>query len=151
MNYEINSETLALLPIGKSKTKILEQTNNYVIKKPITEVLDTSCHYFGSSFKGRVEGTKNMIGSVYKVPIIIEESANIIFFPTMSPDLKNNIWVSLNNILKCEPNNNKTIIYFKNNKKIEVNVPYLSISKQIVRSNLLKTISTNRKILKNEQ
>ena len=151
MEYEINSETLALLPISKNITKVIEVNNNYIIKKSMIEVLETSCNYFGSSFKGRLEGSKSMLGSIYKPPIIIEESSNIIFFPTMSPFLKNNIWVSLNNILKYESKKNKTIIYFKNNKRIEVNVPYLTISNQIMRSNLLGTISKNRKILKSVQ
>ena len=36
--------------------------------------MDDSCKYFGSSYQGRYEGTKNLIGMNYKLPIIIEES-----------------------------------------------------------------------------
>lgn len=146
MEYEINNETLALIPITSKSTKVIELANDYVIKKPIMQIISNSCNYFGSSLEGRLEGSKNMLGSVYKAPIIIEESNNIIFFPTMSPQLKNNSWVSYNNILKCEKRKTKTIIYFKNNKKIEINVPYLSISNQIVRSTLLESISKKRKL-----
>ena len=32
-----------------------------------------SCKYFGSSFEGRILGSKNILGSVYKAPIIVEE------------------------------------------------------------------------------
>ena len=145
MEYEINNETLALIPITATTTKVVELENDFVIKKSAIEIVSDSCNYFGSSLEGRLKGSKNILGSIYKVPIIIEESNNIIFFPTMSPQLRKNSWISHNNILKCEKKHNKTIIYFKNSKKIELNIPYLSISNQIVRSTLLKSISKNRK------
>ena len=145
MEYEINNETLALIPITATTTKVVELENVYLIKKSVMEIISDSCNYFGSSLEGRLQGSKSMLGSIYKAPIIIEESNNIIFFPTMSPQQRKTSWISHKNILKCEKKRNKTVIYFKNSKKIELNVPYLSISNQIVRSTLLESISKNRK------
>ncbi len=147
MNYEINVETLAILPIDSTTSKVLELNNEYLVNNSVNEILKNSCSYFGSSFSGRVEGSKNMLGSVYKVPIIVEESKSIIFFPTMSPTLPENVWISLNNILKYVQENTKTIIYFGNNKKLEINVPYLSIENQIIKSTMLESIAKRRKIL----
>lgn len=147
MKYEINNETLALMPLSNNLTKVIELNNDYIIKKSIMDIIKNSCSYFGSSFEGRLNGSKNMLGSIYKAPIIVEETNNIIFFPTTSPKGKNNIWISLNNILSYEKKRNKTVIYFKNNKKIELNIPYFTITNQIVRSTLLGSISKNRKCI----
>ena len=148
MNYEINSETLAILPISEEKSKVIELNNEYTIPNSAYSIMENSCNYFGSSLEGRLQGSKNMLGSIYKAPIIVEESRNIIFFPTMSAVLPENSWISLNHILKYEKVNNKTVIYFGNNKKIEVDIPYLSIENQILRSTRLESIYKKRKNLK---
>ena len=85
-NYEINSGTLAVIPIDEYTSKVIELDNEYIVNKPCFEIIDDSCNYYGSTYQGRYEGTKNMIGMNYKLPIIIEESKNIIFFPTTLQD-----------------------------------------------------------------
>ena len=89
MNYEITYDTQVLLPVTASKTKIIENEDEYIIDNNILEVLEHSCEYFGSSYEGRKEGTKKLLGITHKAPIIIEESRKIIFFPTTSPDNDN--------------------------------------------------------------
>ncbi len=145
MNYEINNETLAILPINENQSKIIELNNEYIIDSSPYQVMEHSCNYFGSSLQGRCEGTKSMLGSIYKAPILVEDSRNIVFFPTMSPNLQNNSWISLNNIKSYEQEDFKTYIYFDNNKKIEVDVPYLSIENQILRASRLNSIYNKRK------
>lgn len=147
MNYEINNETLAIIPLDEHKSKVIEVNDEYVIPNSVSNIMENSCNYFGSSLKGRLEGTKSMLGSIYKAPIVVEESRNIIFFPTMSPELLSNSWISLNHILKYEKSMLGTVIYFPNNKKINVNVPYLSIENQILRSSRLESIYKKRKIM----
>ena len=97
-DYEINSSTLAIISMNDSCCKVLEEEEEYIINKSAYDVIDNSCKYFGSSYKGRYEGTKSLLGMNYKLPIIIEESRNIIFFPTSSPKLNDCFWISLNNI-----------------------------------------------------
>ena len=100
--YEINNSTLAIISIDESHCKILEEEEEYIVNKPSYEVIDDSCKYFGSSYKGRYEGTKSLIGMNYKLPIIIEESENIIFFPTKSSLLDDCCWINYNYIKKYE-------------------------------------------------
>ena len=64
MNYEINNETLAIIPIDENKTKILEVNNEYIIEKSPYKIMENSCSYFGSSLQGRLAGSKNMLGSI---------------------------------------------------------------------------------------
>lgn len=145
MKYEINSETLAILPIDHRKSKIIEKNNEYEIDYSPYKVMEHSCSYFGSSLQGRLEGSKNILGSIYKAPVVVEESRNIVFFPTMSPTLEENSWISLNNIQKYETKGYKTVIYFDNDKKIEIDVPLLSIENQVLRATRLSLIHNKRK------
>lgn len=145
MNYEINKDTLAILPVNDDKSFIIEKNNEYVVDYRPYEVMEHSCEYFGSSLDGRLKGSKNMLGTIYKAPILVEESRNIIFFPTVSPLLVSNVWIALNNIEKYEKLGEKTKIYFKDGKDIIVDIPYLSFENQILRSSRLESIIRNRK------
>lgn len=145
MIYEINPETLAILPISETKSKVVELNNEYLVDFSPYEIMEHSCNYFGSSLQGRFEGSKNMLGSIYKAPILVEDSRNLIFFPTMSPTLENNSWISLNNIKEYTQEDLKTYIYFDNNKKIEIDIPYLSVENQVLRASRLNSIYNKRK------
>lgn len=111
--------------------------------------MEDSCEYFGSSLSGRQKGTENLIGVSYKAPIIIEESKNIIFFPTTSPRLKNCNWISLNNLERYYTKNNKIVLEFKNKQKIMLNLSYGIIDNQILRASRLESVLRGRKVQKN--
>ena len=146
MNYEVNKGTFAIFPDEFGKSKVVEKDNEYIIEQKPYNIMEHSCSYFGSSLKGRLNGSKDMLGSIYKAPILVEESNNIIFFPTNSPKSNDNIWISLNNIKKYEKNGEKTNIIFINDKKIEVDIPYFSFDNQILRSAMLESMIKKRKI-----
>lgn len=147
-NYEITSETLAIIPISKNVCKIMEQDRTIEIYKSTTEVIDYSCRYFGSSYKGRHEGTKSMTGISYKSPIIIEESREIIFFPTSSPRYDNCYWISLKNIERFYKLGKSSKIIFKNGTVLPLDISYGSLENQILRSTLLESVIRNRKVIK---
>ena len=96
-NYEINEDTLAIIS-NYPNTKIYEGNKSYLIKDNTLNIIKKSCEYFGSTFEGRRRGTRILTGYSTKSPIIIEESKDIIFFPTSSPRSKNCSWISLNNV-----------------------------------------------------
>lgn len=150
MNYEITFDTQLLLPIDKNNTKIIETDNEYLINDSSLKVLEHSCEYFGSSYEGRKEGTKKLLGITHKSPIIVEESRKIIFFPTTSPEKEECIWINLEKINKFyKLDNKKSCIEFKNGDKIEFDISYGSLSNQIMRATRLKYILEER-ILKKE-
>lgn len=150
MNYEITFDTQLLLPIDKNNTKIIETDNEYLINDSSLKVLEHSCEYFGSSYEGRKEGTKKLLGITHKSPIIVEESRKIIFFPTTSPEKEECIWINLEKISKYyKIDNKKSCIEFKNGDKIEFDISYGSLSNQIMRATRLKYILEER-ILKKE-
>ena len=145
-DYEINDETLAIMPDDVWKSMVLEDDYKYEVNKTPLEILDYSCKYFGSSYPGRKDGSKNILNSSYKLPILIEDTKNIIFLPTSSPLDDECTWISLSNIKDYRKvGNNKTEILFKNNKVITVNISYYSFNNQVMRASRLESIIRNRK------
>lgn len=143
-DYEINEDTLALVSLN-DKTKVFESNKSFTINKDANCIMEDSCRYFGSSLSGRQKGTENLIGVSYKAPIIVEESKNIIFFPTTSPRLKKCCWISLNNLERYYNKNNKVVLEFKNKQKITLNLSYGVIDNQILRATRLEAVLRGRK------
>jgi len=147
-NYEISLSTVAIIPIDKRKCKIIEEEDHYIVDKSSTEIINDSCRFFGSSYIGRQEGTKYLTGINYKSPIIIEETNEIIFFPTSSPRCDNCCWISLKHVDKYVKEDRNTKILFKNGFSLLLNVSFGSFQNQILRSNLLRSVIRDRKIAK---
>lgn len=143
--YEINQSTIAILYLKKGFSKVIEEEEEFIVNKDTTEIINESCKFFGSSYSGRFEGTKHLIGVNYKAPIIIEETNEIIFFPTSSPRFENCNWICLKKINSYEKNDDGSILYFKNGIKIDLKVSYNSLENQILRSTLLESRMRNRK------
>ena len=145
MNYEITYDTQMIAPIDKNKSKVIETDAEYIIDTPVLNILEHSCEYFGSSYEGRKEGTKKLLGITHKSPIIVEESRKIIFFPTTSPEKEECIWINLDKIDKYYKKTNKTSeILFKNGDKVEFDVSIGSLTNQILRATRLKFILEER-------
>lgn len=149
MNYEINYDTQLILPINEFKARVVEHDKEYIIDRSVQEILEHSCEYFGSSFEGRKDGTKKMLGITHKSPIIVEESRKMIFFPTASPEREDCIWINLEKIEKYyKIENGKSAILFKNGDILEFDVSYGSLSNQILRASRLKFVLDERTIKK---
>ena len=150
-SYEINRDTVALIPKDKNTTIVYEVDNSFVINKPTLKIVEESCEYFGSSLEGRQIGTSSLVGFTHKVPVIIEESFDLIFFPTQSPKNDECAWLSYEHIFKPDTFKDKTIIELKNGKKIIVDVSTPVIHNQLYRCSRLKETLAYRKIDKNSQ
>lgn len=146
-NYEINQETLAIIPINSNQSKIIEEDSIITINKETTKIIDDSCRYFGSSYIGRHEGTKSLLGINYKSPIVIEESGEIIFFPTASPRVNDCYWISLKHVDRIKKSENATKIMFKNGKELELNISYGSLQNQLFRASRLQSVLRDRKFV----
>lgn len=146
LTYEINSSTIAILPVEENISRVIELEDSFLVHLSTTEIIDESCKFFGSSYVGRQEGTKNLIGVNYKSPIIVEETLELIFFPTASPRVQECMWISLNNIENYYKENLSTFINFKNGKKLELGISYGSLENQILRATRLESILRKRKL-----
>ncbi len=146
--YEVNDETLAVIGIDENNSKVLEKKKEYLIENSSYEVMDYSCQYFGSSYLGRIDGSKKMLGANYKLPIIVEESSGLIFFPITSPENKECIWISLKWYQEVLESKEHTCILLKNGKKILCSISKKSIENQVMRASRLNLILNERKLEK---
>lgn len=145
-NYEYSKGTLAILPNDDNTSLVFEDENRYVIHRSTSNIIEDSCLYFGSSLEGRKMGAKEILGAEYKVPIVIEESNNIIAFPTTSPYSPTCSWLSFNRILKIDridANNSKVI--FDNNVEILVPCSFRILENQLSRAARLDLVTRKRK------
>ena len=146
MKYEISRGTLAVVPNENKGSVIYEDNERYIVSESPFQIMEESCKYFGSTYEGRKNGAKEMLGAEYKVPIIIEDSNNLIVFPTTSPQSEDCVWISLNRInkiIKIDSNNTKII--FDNNKELIVDSSSRTIENQISRASRLNLILRNHK------
>ena len=143
--YTINKDTLAIIPINDSKSKIYEKGNVIVVKKPVQSIIEENCEFYGSSYSGRKKGTVELIGVTHKSPIVIEDSNNMIFFPTCSPRLAKCSWISLNNIDEYFPYHSDSVIRFESDLTLQIPVSGKIINNQILRATRLESVLHRRK------
>ncbi len=146
MKYEISKGTLAILPNEKNSSVVYEDDNRYIIKETPFKIMEDSCKYFGSTYEGRKDGAREMLGAEYKVPIVVEDSSNLIVFPTTSPLSDDCVWISLKRVEKIEKiDANNTKIIFDNKTEIIVDSSYRTIENQLSRASRLDLILRNHK------
>ena len=144
-SYEINRETCAIISVDEKNARVLEEKIEYFVNQNTYEIMDNSCQYYGSSCEGRIKGTKMILGRNYKVPIVVEETNEIIFFPTEAAGNANCVWLALNNIRSYERNNGFTKVTFNSGKELIVKMSISSFETQILRANRLGSIIRKRK------
>lgn len=146
MKYEFNKGTLAIVPNEENSCLVYEDEERYIIADSAFHVMEESCKYFGSTYAGRKDSAKEILGAEYKVPIVVEDSSNMVVFPTTSPLSKDCAWISLNRVKKFEKiDSNNTKIVFDNNKEIIIDCSYRSIENQISRASRLDFILRKHK------
>lgn len=146
MDYEFSSGTLAIVPNEKESSLVYEDEERYIINQTPFKIMEDSCRYFGSTYRGRKESARDILGAEYKVPIIVEDTNNIIVFPTTSPLAEDCVWISLKRLKKFEKVDcNMTKIIFDNNKEIIVPCSYRTIENQVSRASRLDLIMRNRR------
>lgn len=145
-NYEINSETLVIMPVELAKAKVFEYDDEYLVDTTALDIVKNSCLFFGCSFEGRKTSVKDILGIDMKVPILVEDSNNIIFFPITSCIKKDSIWISYKNLVKYyKLDKFSTVLCFCNNKQIVVNAKYNLIDNQVIRCIKLESLLEKRR------
>ncbi len=146
MKYEISKGTLAIVPNQGDSSIIYEDDVHYVVDEKPFKIMEDSCKYFGSTYEGRKNGARNILGAEYKVPIVVEDENNLIVFPTTSPLADDCVWISLKRVKNIEKNDyNTTKVIFDNNTEIIVDCSYRTMENQLSRASRLDLILRNHK------
>ena len=148
--YEVNNDTVAVLGIDKSTSRVIENKKEYLVENNSYHIMDESCKYFGSSYLGRQEGSRQILGAKYKLPIVVEETSELIFFPIGSLEKSDCLWISLKWFKEVTGRGKKVYITLKNGKKIECKSSKESIQNQVMRASRLNLLLNQRKLEKNQ-
>lgn len=108
----------------------------------VEKILDASCIYYGSSFKGRIKGSQGLLNKMYKLPIVISEKNNILFFPIKLKD--ESWWINFNLVDNFSNYQNGIMVFFKNGSKINIPISYTIFNNQMLKSSRLWFIYLSR-------
>lgn len=148
MKYEISNGTLLIMP-DKNESLVYEDYEKFSVDQSPFKIMEESCKYFGSTYDGRKEGAREILGAQYKLPIIVEDSNNLVVFPTNSPDSDDCVCISLKRVRSYQKvDNNSTKVLFDNGVEIVIPTSYRSFENQISRAARLDLIMRNRKMKK---
>ena len=146
MEYEINKGTLAIMPNENESSLVYEDEDRFLVEQSPFQIMEESCKYFGSTYEGRKDSARSILGAEYKVPVIVEDTNNLIVFPTTSPKADDCIWISLKRVKDFERIDGcNTRVIFDNNKEIIVPVSYRTLENQISRASRLDFMMRKRK------
>lgn len=134
----VSSSTMAILPLqygSRLYTKLKEIDGDFTVPlKPFT-VVKYSCRYYASSYAGRKEGTKALIGVTHKAPIVLDPYQGIYLFPTASPVREDCVWVSLGMVDDYqEAEYGKTEVLFINGEALVLPVSLHTFRQQMYRT-----------------
>lgn len=147
MEYEVNRGTLAIMPNENASSLVYEDDERFLVHQTPFQIMEDSCKYFGSTYEGRKDSAKAILGAEYKVPVIVEDMDNLIVFPTTSPKADDCIWISLKRVKNFEKVDSiNTKVIFDNNKEIIVPVSYRTLENQISRASRLDFMMRKRKL-----
>jgi competence protein ComK len=141
--YEVNPFTMLIKPIAygsKIYSQIVEVDDEFLSPFKPLDIIKNSCEYYGCDYEGRRNGTRQLVGYAHKIPIAIDPTNRIFFFPTASPDRQECIWISHEHVENHDRINlQETIILFKNKQSFKIPVSCRSIITQMERTAYLRT------------
>ena len=122
-DYNINKNTLALMPYGKNKSLVFEKHKYYIVNQKVNKLMDESCRYNGSTIEGRAKGTESLTGISYKAPIIVKEEGS---------------WINAGNISNIYKKKDRCLVEFYNKETLEFDISYNIMNNQLSKSLLLE-------------
>lgn len=136
MNYYIiNDDVLCFTQdLGNSNgTMVVEKNRKFTVEIECFRLLKKSCRWYGNSYNIQRQFVIDKFNFYIKTPIILSKDDKMIFFPTTSPNSKDCIWVSYNNVDRYVKEKEYTKIYFKGGKILNISASYTTVDNQITR------------------
>jgi competence protein ComK len=151
-NYLINKETVYFYgefdKEGQLSTRFIRGYNSYCVNVSPQKLIDESLKKFGSSLRGSLDGSKEIIGNKNMRPIVINAYLGIFLFPSKSPNKPDCVWFSLLHVLNTESiDRNKTKVYLSYGHTLIIDMKESNFNRRLNRTlELRRKISENMKI-----
>ena len=142
MDYFITKSTIFMEFNGES-TIVHENDKKIFFKgEKLEDILNNSCIYYGSTLRGRIISSKQFIGTNYKVPILVSEKNNLLFFYIKDND--SIYWFNFLSIKSYQKIEGNLLIVFNNNERLILNASYTIFHNQILRCSRLMVVYSTR-------
>lgn len=151
-NYLINKETVYIFgefdKDGQLCSRVIHGYTAYSVKLSSQRLIDESLKKFGSSLRGSLDGSKEILGNKNMRPIVINAYLGIYLFPSKSPSKPDCVWFSLIHVLNTESiSRNKTKVYLSYGHTIMIDMKESTFNRKLNRTlELRRVVSENMKI-----
>ncbi|SDQ86978.1 competence protein ComK [Virgibacillus salinus] len=148
-SHEVTPLTMAVIAKhdenGNINTTVLEEQEEYFVEHSPSKVIDYACKFFGSSLRGRQDGTRDICGITHKAPISIDPTSGMYFFPTIAPTSPKCSWIAHSHVNQVMKGPGRfTEVVFKNGKTILLEVSLGSLLNQVHRTAQFRYLLDNR-------
>lgn len=151
-DYLINEETVLFYGVrnenGELFTHVIDKDDEFLVAMSPVELIDKSLISYGSSFKGALYSSTQLLGENRRMyPIKIDASLDIWLFPTKSYKKENCIWFALNHVKGTRPLGIKfTKVYLSYGHTFEIVMRESAFREKRLNAEVLKEkITTNTK------
>ena len=135
MNHVEQGETMLLMlyMFHNDTICISGGIDNLHVRKDvkIQKVLSEICLLGGSTFKGRVDASTQILKIRQKAPIVY--IMNNMLFPTVSYNRSDCIWINPKGVMEYKRDGNETTVQFYNGFTINIPIEYRSFKRQMTR------------------
>jgi competence protein ComK len=135
-DYEISKETMAIFWLAHESlnSKIIDLSGEYTSRQTPNELIRTACLDGGSTYEGRKKAVVYHTGIGQKIPIPISIVLNLYAFPTHSPSQLENVWIFYHHVKDIVKVQDRSMVVFKNNTKLELDISFFVLKKQMERT-----------------
>ena len=137
-SYIINELTLALIPSLNSeyKTVVIENDKMLRVNQTPLEIIEHTLLLQWTTYEGRRRVVTHHTLFQRRVPLPIDIKKRVVAFPTHTERDSNCKWIFYKHISKyfCSPDKKGTIIVFKNDQHVKVDITPENVRKQCDRA-----------------
>lgn len=125
MTYDVNKKCSRLYFLGGEVVEVATSPRS---------ILEKLCLMMGSSMQGRMDAFKHLVKVQKKVPVLVSQCRECIFFPTNGVNVEDGIWLQYKYIKKVTSvTTSKCIVHFNDGNEMVLPVGCRVIYKQLKR------------------
>ncbi|MGN7385483.1 competence protein ComK [Sporosarcina sp. SAFN-015] len=141
--YIVNDKTSIILPEfdenGNLLSVVMEETDMFKVNIEPTDLIDFSLRRYGSSLRGARDGARTLLGEISMPPIVLNLSKSVYWFPSMSPDKKDCVWLAANHVKEYEAIDKKQMkVVLNHGSEVILDWSQYSFEKRYLRAFMLK-------------
>lgn len=149
----ITETTNALIPYYTNTAHLhckMMGIHGYItVDKSSLDIMKGSCLFYGGDFKGNLHSSQQILEGQKILPIILSIEFDYCMIPISSPMKKDCVWVAFHHIERVYAKGKNSIIVFKNQDKLEVNITKKSLESRLNKAaRILMTYHFRWKLLK---